>query len=81
MSSNQHSCIVSKDEWNIKKDTVKNVLYVLQYAKRHLLGWSTAQKDVLDFYFVIFSLYYKEFCVAVKEGLKYTYVHTISFHP
>jgi len=32
---------VSKDEWNIKEDTgksLKNVLDVLQYAKRHLLG-------------------------------------------
>ena len=31
---------VSKDEWNTKENTgksMKNVLYVLQYAKRHLL--------------------------------------------
>jgi len=26
---------VSKDEWNIKEDTMKNALYVLRYAKRH----------------------------------------------
>ena len=32
---------VSKDEWNTKKDTgksMKNALYVLQYAKWHLLS-------------------------------------------
>ena len=32
---------VRKDEWDIKKDTgksMKNALYVLRYAKRHLLG-------------------------------------------
>ena len=32
---------VSKDEWDTKEDTgksMKNALYVLQYAKRHLLG-------------------------------------------
>ena len=34
---------VSKDEWDIKEDTgksMKNALYVLRYAKRHLLGQS-----------------------------------------
>ena len=33
--------IVSKDEWDTKEDTgksMKNALYILQYAKRHLLG-------------------------------------------
>jgi len=32
---------VSKDEWNTKEDTgksLKNVLYVLWYAKRHFSG-------------------------------------------
>ena len=34
---------VSEDEWDAKKDTgtgksMKNALYILQYAKRHLLG-------------------------------------------
>ena len=32
---------VSKDEWDTKEDTgksMKNVLYVLRYAKRHLSG-------------------------------------------
>ena len=32
---------VSKDEWDTKEDTgksMKNALYVLQYAKRHLSG-------------------------------------------
>ena len=32
---------VSKDEWDTKKDTgksMKNALYVLRYAKRHLSG-------------------------------------------
>ena len=32
---------VSKDEWDTKEDTgmsMKNALYVLRYAKRHLLG-------------------------------------------
>ena len=32
---------VSKDEWDTKKDTgksVKNVLYILWYAKRHMSG-------------------------------------------
>ena len=31
----------SKEEWNTKEDTgnsIKNALYVLWYAKRHLLG-------------------------------------------
>jgi len=34
--------VVSKDEWNIKEDTVKsmkNALYVQQYGKSHLSGW------------------------------------------
>ena len=32
---------VSKDEWGTKEDTgksMKNALYILQYAKRHLSG-------------------------------------------
>ena len=32
---------VSKDEWDIKEETgksMKNVLYILRYAKRHLSG-------------------------------------------
>ena len=32
---------VSKDEWDTKEDTgksIKNTLYVLRYAKRHLSG-------------------------------------------
>ena len=32
---------VSKDEWDTKEDTgksMKNALYVLQYAKRHMFG-------------------------------------------
>jgi len=32
---------VSKDEWNTKEDTgksLKNALYELQYAKKHLSG-------------------------------------------
>ena len=37
---------VSKDEWDTKEDTgesMKNVLYVLQYAKRHLSGRSDTE--------------------------------------
>ena len=36
--------VVSKDEWDTKEDTgksMKNALYVLRYAKRHLLGKAT----------------------------------------
>jgi len=43
---NQHFT-VSKDEWNTKEGTgklMKNVLYILGYAKKHLLGWSDVQK-------------------------------------
>ena len=39
---------VSKDEWNTKEDTGKSLeyaLYVLQYAKRHLLGWSNVEQQ------------------------------------
>ena len=35
--------VVSKDEWDTKEDTgksMKNALYVLQYAKKHLWGQS-----------------------------------------
>jgi len=38
---------VSKDEWNTKEDngkSLKNALYVLQYAKRHLSGWSNVKQ-------------------------------------
>ena len=38
---------VSKDEWDTKEDTgksMKNALYVLQYAKRHLSGQSDAEQ-------------------------------------
>ena len=38
---------VSKDEWDIKEDTgksMKNALYVLWYAKRHLSGRSNAKQ-------------------------------------
>jgi len=38
---------VSKDEWNTKEDTgksLKNVLDVLRYTKRHLLGWSDVEQ-------------------------------------
>ena len=37
---------VSKDEWGTKEDTgksMKNALYVLRYAKRHLSGWSDVE--------------------------------------
>ena len=38
---------VSKNEWNTKEDTVKsmkNALYVLQYAKRHFSGRSDVEQ-------------------------------------
>ena len=38
---------VSKDEWNTKEDTgksMKNALYVLRYAKRHLSGQSNVEQ-------------------------------------
>ena len=38
---------VSKDEWDTKEDTgksKKNALYVLQYAKRHLLDRSDVKQ-------------------------------------
>ena len=38
---------VSKDEWDTKEDTgksMKNALYVLQYAKRHLSGRSNIKQ-------------------------------------
>ena len=39
---------VSKDEWDTKEDTgksMKNALYVLQYAKRHLSGQSDVEQQ------------------------------------
>ena len=39
--------LVSKDEWDTKKDTGKsmnNALYVLRYAKRHLSGQSDVEQ-------------------------------------
>jgi len=39
---------VSKAEWNTKEDTgksLKNALYVLWYAKRHLSGWRTSNSE------------------------------------
>ena len=38
---------ISKDEWDTKEDTgksMKNALYVLQYAKRHLLDRSDVEQ-------------------------------------
>ena len=38
---------VSKDEWDTKEDTgrsMKNALYILQYAKRHLSGQSDVEQ-------------------------------------
>jgi len=38
---------VSKDEWNIKEGTgkfMKNILYILQYVKRHLSGQSNIEQ-------------------------------------
>ena len=38
---------VSKDEWDTKEDTgksMKNALYVLRYAKRHLSGRSDVEQ-------------------------------------
>ena len=38
---------VSKDEWDTKEDTgksMKNALYVLRYAKRHLSGRSDIEQ-------------------------------------
>ena len=36
---------VSKDEWDTKEDTgMKNALYILWYAKRHLLGRSDVKQ-------------------------------------
>ena len=40
---------VSKDEWDTKEDTgesMKNVLYILQYAKRHLSGRLSGVADL-----------------------------------
>ena len=42
-----HQITVSKDEWDTKEDTgksMKNALYVLRYAKRHLLGQSDVEQ-------------------------------------
>ena len=39
---------VSKDKWDTKEDTgksMKNILYILRYAKRHLLGRSDMYKQ------------------------------------
>ena len=39
---------VSKDEWDTKEDTgksMKNALYVLRFAKRHLSGQSDIEKS------------------------------------
>ena len=39
--------VVSKDEWNTKEDScksIKNALYVLWYAKRHLSGQSNIEQ-------------------------------------
>ena len=39
--------VVSKDEWDTKEDTgksMKNALYILRYAKRHLLGRSNVKQ-------------------------------------
>jgi len=38
---------VSKDEWNTKEDTgksMKNALYILWYARRHLSGLSNIKE-------------------------------------
>ena len=38
---------VSKDEWDTKEDTgksMKNALYILRYAKRHLSGRSDVEE-------------------------------------
>jgi len=38
---------VNKDEWDTKEDTgksMKNIFYVLQYTKRHLLSWSDIEQ-------------------------------------
>ena len=38
---------VSKDEWDTKEDTgksMKNALYILRYAKRHLSGRSDVEQ-------------------------------------
>ena len=46
-SPNRHFA-VSKDEWYTKEDTgksMKNALYVLRYAKRHLLGQSDVKQS------------------------------------
>ena len=43
---NQHFA-VGKDEWDTKEDagkSIKNALYVLRYAKRHLLGRSDVEQ-------------------------------------
>jgi len=39
--------VVNKDEWDTKEDTgksMKNALYVQQYGKRHLSGWSDVEQ-------------------------------------
>ena len=39
---------VSKDEWDTKEDTgkfMKNALYILRYAKRHLSGRATSNSE------------------------------------
>ena len=43
---------VSKDEWDTKEDTgksVKNALYILQYARRHLSGQSKPVEPLLSY--------------------------------
>ena len=38
---------VSQEEWDTKEDTsksMKNVLYILRYAKRHVSSWSDIEQ-------------------------------------
>ena len=58
--------IVSKDEWDKKEDTgksMKNALYVLWYAKRHLLGGSDNSEKIKPVALAIIEL-------CLSEGIR-----------
>jgi len=43
-----NTLLLNKDEWNTKEDadkSLKNTLYVLWYAKKHLSGWSDIEQQ------------------------------------
>jgi len=62
-ATTKSALLLSEDDWNTKEDTMKNALYVLQYAKMHILGWTNVEQEIIKL--VVLAVI--ELCLAQRR--------------